>query len=344
MVLPYHYVYGNSVLHTHLAAGGSIVDAGSSVFPVRVLETIRDERCTGLSGVPSTFASLVKVRDPGRFDSSSLRYLTQAGGAMTPALTRRVRSAFPGARLHVMYGQTEAGARLSYLPPQDLERKMGSVGIAIPGVSLSVVDESGRPVPAGTIGEIVASGPNIMVGYLGEPAATEHALRGGVLHTGDMGYVDPDGYLYISGRNNDMISSGAHRVGPQEIENVISSVPGVAECAVVGVQDEMLGERIVAVLVLHEGEQVDGRSVQRACLTALPRYKVPTEVLFAAELPHSERGKLLRSVVRAWLEGAVATSPLEADWNRKSATAPLLTTADRRAAPLRRASSPETGR
>lgn len=332
MVLPYHYVYGNSVLHTHLAAGGSIVDAGSSVFPVRVLETIRDERCTGLSGVPSTFASLVKVRDPGRFNVSSLRYLTQAGGAMTPALTQRVRSAFPDAALHVMYGQTEAGARLSYLPPHDLERKMGSVGIPIPGVSLSVVDESGRPVPADTIGEIVASGPNVMVGYLGEPAATEQALRGGVLHTGDLGYFDPDGYLYISGRNNEMISSGGHRIGPQEVENVISALPGVAECAVVGVKDEMLGERLVAVLALQEGEQIDGRFVQRACLAALPRYKVPTEVRFVTELPHSERGKLLRSVVRDRLEREAARSPLAADRSRKPSTAAPLTTADRPAA------------
>lgn len=329
MVLPYHYVYGNSVLHTHLAAGGSIVDAGSSVFPVRVLETIRDERCTGLSGVPATFASLVKVRDPGRFDVSSLRYLTQAGGAMTPALTRRVRSTFPDAKLHVMYGQTEAGARLSYLPPQDLERKMGSVGIPIPGVSLSVVDESERPVPAGTIGEIVAAGPNIMVGYLGEPAATERALRGGGLHTGDMGYLDPDGYLYISGRNNEMISSGGHRIGPQEIENVVSALSGVAECAVVGVKDEMLGERIVAVLVLDEGEALDERSVQRACLAALPRYKVPSEVRFVAELPHSERGKLLRFEVRARLEGEAASPPLEAHGIRKPSTAAPLAAPDR---------------
>jgi long-chain acyl-CoA synthetase len=334
MVLRYYYVYGNSVLHTHLAAGGSIVDAGSSAFPVRVLETIRDERCTGLSGVPSTFASLLKVCDTDRFDVSSLRYLTQAGGAMTPALTRRVQSAFPDAKLHVMYGQTEAGARLSYLPPDDLERKVGSVGIPVPGVSLSVVDESGSPVPTGTIGEIVASGANIMVGYLGEPEATKRALRGGVLHTGDMGYLDPDGYLYISGRNNEMIYSGGHRIGPQEIENVISALPGVGECAVVGVKDEMLGERVVAVMVPQEGEPIDGRFVQRGCLAALPRHKVPTEVRFVAELPHSEQGKLLRSVVRARIEGETATSPLEADGNRKPSTAAPPTTPDRPAAPL----------
>jgi long-chain acyl-CoA synthetase len=335
MVLPYHYVYGNSVLHTHLAAGGSIVEAGSTAFPAKVLETIRNEGCTGLSGVPSTFASLVRVREPERFDLSTLRYLTQAGGAMTPALTRRVRATFPAAELYVMYGQTEAGARLSYLPPCDVERKLGSVGIPIPGVSLSVVDASGRPVVTGTIGEIVASGPNVMVGYLGEPTETDRALRDGVLHTGDMGYVDADGYLYISGRNNEMISSGGHRIGPQEVENVISSLPGVAECAVVGVKDEMLGERLVAAVVLQDGERGDARLIQRTCLAELPRYKVPAEVRFVAELPYSDRGKLLRSEIRAQFENGVVPSPLvAAEENRKPTTpAPIKTTA-RPAAPL----------
>ena len=326
MVLPYHYVYGSSVLHTHLAAGGSIVDAGSTAFPVRVLETIRDERCTGLSGVPSTFASLLRMDDLDRFDLGSLRYLTQAGGAMSPALTRRVRSAFPGAELFVMYGQTEAGARLSYLPPDDLDEKLGSVGIPVPGVSLSVVDASGRTLPSGETGEIVAEGPNVMVGYLGEPAATERTLRGGVLHTGDMGYMDADGYLYVSGRNNEMISSGGHRVGPQEIENVITALPGVGDCAVVGVADEMLGERIVAVVALEEGEHLDPRFVQRACMAALPRHKVPTEVRFVTELPYSERGKLLRSAVRTHLEGddAGAAAPIVHPLRKPEALAPIM--------------------
>jgi acyl-CoA synthetase (AMP-forming)/AMP-acid ligase II len=311
MVLPYYYVYGNSVLHTHLAVGGSIVHAGTVAFPIRVLQAISDEHCTGLSGVPSTFTSLLRVRDPGAFDLSSLRYLTQAGGPMTPEVTRRVRAAFPDSKLFVMYGQTEASARLTYLPPHDLDRKIGSVGVPIAGVALSVVDELGEPVPSGTVGEIVASGPNVMVGYLGDPVATGRVLRRGVLHTGDMGYLDEDGYLYISGRNSDMISSGGHRIGPQEIENVVSALPGVTECAVVGVEDEMLGQRIVAFVVLRSRESVDSRLIQRACLAKLPRFKVPSEVRVVAELPHSDRGKLLRSAVRAQLENEMkAAHPL----------------------------------
>jgi acyl-CoA synthetase (AMP-forming)/AMP-acid ligase II len=151
MVLPYHYVYGNSVLHTHIAAGGSIVDAGSTAFPVRVLETIQDERCTGLSGVPSTFASLLRVEDLDRFDLGSLRYLTQAGGAMTPSQTRRVRAIFPEAKLFVMYGQTEAGARLSYLLPTiwtARSDRSASRSLASPSPSSIPPESRSRPVPS----------------------------------------------------------------------------------------------------------------------------------------------------------------------------------------------------
>jgi acyl-CoA synthetase (AMP-forming)/AMP-acid ligase II len=306
MVLPYHYVYGSSVLHTHLAVGGSIVQAGTTAFPVRVLETAQDEGCTGLSGVPSTFAALLRVGDPGRFDMSRLRYLTQAGGPMNQALAARVRAAFPRAKLFVMYGQTEASARLSYLPPEDLDRKPGSVGVPVRGVAISVVDATGRPVRPGTLGEVIATGSNVMMGYLREPAATRHALRGGALHTGDIGFLDRDGYLYISGRHSEMISSGGHRIGPQEIEDVVSAMSDVEECAVVGVEDDMLGQRIVAVVVPRDGRQPDPRAVQRACLDVLPRHKVPSEVRLVADLPRSDRGKLLRTVVRARLEAEAA--------------------------------------
>ena len=309
MVLPYHYVYGNSVLHTHLAVGGSIVHAGSTAFPMRVLEIVQDEGCTGLPGVPSTFAALLRACDPVCFDLSGLRYLTQAGGAMSPTLVARVRAALPRARLFLMYGQTEASARLCYLPPDDLDRKPGSVGLPIRGVAVSVVDPDGRPVRPGTVGEIIAVGPNVMKGYLAEPDATRRTLRGGALHTGDMGYFDREGYLYIWGRHNEMISSGGHRIGPQEIEDVIDTLSGVDECAVVGVKDEMLGQRVVAAVVPRDGARLEARSIQRACLAALPRYKVPSEVVFVPELPRSERGKLLRTALREWLEGGAAAEP-----------------------------------
>jgi len=267
-----------------------------------VLEGVQRHRCTGISGVPATFARLLAAGGVGRFDLTSLRYLTLAGAPTTRALASRLEEWLPRARIYVMYGQTEASARLSYLPPGDLERKSGSVGIPIPGVTLRVVDPDGREVTRGTVGEIVAEGENVMMGYLDDPDATARTLRGGALHTADMGYMDRDGYLYITGRRSEMIKTGGHRVGPQEVEEVVSAIEGVAECAVVGVTNELLGQEIVAVVVPADGAHLNEQTVKRRCFSDLPRYKMPSRVLFVTELPRSDRGKVLRSVIRDRLE------------------------------------------
>lgn len=286
--LPNDHAYGFSVLHTHVLAGGTIVEAGSSAFLGAVLEAIQTHRCTGLPAVPATLLRLTESEDD--FDLSSLRYITQAGAPMTPDLTARVRRTFPRARLFCMYGQTEASARLSYLPPEDLDRKPGSVGLAISGVELTIIDSDDTPLPAGTVGEIVARGPNVMAGYLGDPERTARVLRGGRLHTGDLGYLDEDGYLFVVGRVDDLILVAGHRVGPREIEAAIEALPEVRECAVIGEPDARLGQRIVAHVV---GGPPDAE-IRAACRRALPAYMVPSRIVRTAELPRSPRGKLLR--------------------------------------------------
>ena len=157
-ILPFYYSYGNSVLHTHMAAGGSIVLEDSLLFPHLVLERMVMEKVTGFSGVPATYSLLLNRTKLSEYDLSSLRYMTQAGGAMAPVNIRRIREAIPHAAFFVMYGQTEASARLSYLPPEKLDTKTGSVGIAIPGVELGVFDQDGQPVAPGIVGEICARG------------------------------------------------------------------------------------------------------------------------------------------------------------------------------------------
>jgi acyl-CoA synthetase (AMP-forming)/AMP-acid ligase II len=179
-------------------------------FPAAVLGELARHACTGLAGVPSTFARLLQL-ELELFDLSSLRYATQAGAAMSPALTEELRRRLPRTRIFVMYGQTEASARLAYLGPEDLQRKPGSIGKAIPGVKLCVLDEEGHEVPPGTEGELVAAGENIMVGYLNDPEATARVLRPEGLRTGDLGRMDEDGFFYVLGRSSDMIKSGAHR-------------------------------------------------------------------------------------------------------------------------------------
>jgi acyl-CoA synthetase (AMP-forming)/AMP-acid ligase II len=315
MLLPFHYAYGASIIHTHIGAGASLAMVGTLAFPGAVLRGIQTHRCTGLSGVPTTFARLVQL-DLSQFDLSSLRYLTQAGGPMSPDLTRKVIAAFPRCRVFVMYGQTEASARLTYLPPEQLERKLGSVGIPIPGVTIDIVDDSGAPVAPGTSGEVVARGKNIMAGYWKDPEGTARVLRPEGLRTGDLGWVDDDGFLHLVARQNDIIKSGGYRIGPREIEEVIERLPGIAECGVVGVPDELLGEAIAAIVVPVHGMTIDVETVQRYTFEFLPRHKVPTIVRFVPALPRTKTGKLCRADLHTLAQAPATTD--KADYYTKS--------------------------
>lgn len=293
-VLPFHYSYGNSVLQTHMAVGARLVIENGMHYPARVLGCIEAEQVTGFSGVPSTYALLMSRCSPNDYRLGSLRYLTQAGGAMTPALTREVCSAFPHADLFVMYGQTEATARLTYLPPRQLHRKLGSVGIPVRGVSVDIRNDAGMSLPPGQCGEVWVTGSNVMRGYWRDPDRTAQVISNGWLRTGDLGYRDRDGYLFLQGRQDDIIKSGAHRVSPHEIEEVISQLSEVEEVAVTGVPDEMLGQLIKAVIVAKPGALLDARKVCRHCLEQLPPFKVPKQVEFVATLPKTASGKVRR--------------------------------------------------
>jgi acyl-CoA synthetase (AMP-forming)/AMP-acid ligase II len=286
------------------------VQAGSLTFPAEVLKRIGSHACTGFSGVPASFTRLLDVSGLDAYDTHSLRYITQAGAAMTPALTQRLRAAFPTVQIFVMYGQTEAAARLAYVPPADLERKMGSAGKAIPGVTLKVVDAQGQSVPPGGVGEVVAQGENVMVGYWKDPDETARTLRADGLHTGDLASMDDEGFLFIVGRESEMIKSGAHRIGPKEIESVIERMPGVRECAVAGVPDRLLGQSIAAFIVVDDGVSIDKQAVLRACLNDLPRFKLPEHVLTLTELPRTTTGKVQRKALVDWYTAKLASNPV----------------------------------
>ena len=203
----------------------------------------------------NTFAILLNRSNFAERKVPHLRYVTQAGGGMSPELTRRLVKALPDKQIFIMYGATEASARLSYLDPADLPRKIGSIGKAIPNVELKVLRADGTEADVGEVGELVASGPNIMEGYWDDPEETAAVLDRHGYHTGDLGKRDEDGFLYVVGRTREMIKSGAHRISPKEIEETLMEHPQVHEAAVIGQPDEMLGEAIAAFITARPGEE-----------------------------------------------------------------------------------------
>jgi acyl-CoA synthetase (AMP-forming)/AMP-acid ligase II len=299
-VLPFYYCYGTSLLHTHLMAGGSLVLNNRFMFPEKVLDEIVEKKCTGFAGVPSTFQILLRRTNFAKRLFPSLRWFQQAGGKLPNPFIQEIRRAFPRIQLFIMYGQTEATARLSYLPPDLLDDKLGSIGKGLPGLRLEVLKEDGTPVRPGSdeVGEIVASGDNITPGYWNDMDETGRFFRNGRLFTGDMARVDRDGFIFIVERSRDFIKAMGNRVSPKEIEEVISEMPEVVEAAVIGVPDEIWGEAIKAFITTAKPGLISVEDVRNHCLRRLPNYKVPEYIEFLPQLPKTANGKVAKGVLR----------------------------------------------
>lgn len=293
-ILPFYYSYGNSILHTHIAVGATIYLENSFMFPKKVIEQMEKHKVTGFSGVPSTYAILLSRTQLDNVNLQQLRYVTQAGGPMPPANISEFKQKVPSAKFIVMYGQTEATARISYLPPENLEKKLGSIGFAIPGVEIEIRDEEGNKVSENEKGELFVKGPNIMLGYWKNDSATQQVIKDGWLKTGDLGSCDKDGYIYLSGRMTDMIKVSGHRISPLEIEEVIAQLDDVEEVVAVGVADEMTGQLIKVVIVLKEGATMDEKNIKAHCRKNIAMYKIPKHIVFADTLPKTASGKVQR--------------------------------------------------
>ncbi len=294
VILPFYYSYGISLITTHIKAGAALVIDNRFLYPNVILDTIEKEGVTGLAGVPSNFAILLRKSALRKYKLSKLRYVTQAGGALAPEMIKEFSGSFPKIKFYVMYGQTEATARLTYLAPELLNEKIGSIGKAIPGVEIDILNENGRKVKAGEIGEIVARGPNVMLGYWNSPEETRTVLRNKGLYTGDLARVDEEGFIYLVSRKKEMIKSGANRISPLEIEEAVCRMPGVLECAAVGVKDEILGEAI-KLCVVKNGRDISKDDILRFCKRNLSSYKVPKAVELVRSLPKTSTGKVKRA-------------------------------------------------
>jgi acyl-CoA synthetase (AMP-forming)/AMP-acid ligase II len=295
VVLPFFYIYGKSLLNTHFCVGGSVVLDNRFIFPQVILETMNKTQVTGFAGVPSTFLILMNKSAVRKFNFDSLRYVTQAGGSMAPVVQKEVAKVFKPAKLFIMYGATEASPRLSYVAPEMLPQKWGSIGKPVSNVDLFIADENGNRLPPNETGQIVASGPNIMMGYWNDPAGTAEVLKNGLYYTNDLGWMDEDGYIYIVGRTRDIIKAGGFRVSAKEVEEALLEINEIHEVAVIGVEDEVLGEAIKALIVLRENANITEQQIAKAMKPMLPRYKQPTYYEIRDSLPRNEAGKILKT-------------------------------------------------
>lgn len=293
VVLPFYYCYGLSLLHTHLRVGGQFVINNNFIFLASTIKKINDFRCTGFAGVPSHFQILLRKTELfKRTEFPYLRYVTQAGGKLENAFILEFIKNFPDISFYVMYGQTEATARLSYLPPHLLETKLGSLGKGIPGVELKVVDKKGNIVKPGKMGEIIAKGSNVMLGYFDDPVESSKTVCNGWLYTGDMATIDNDGYIFLSARKKEIMKIGGRRISPKEIEAIIYMIPGIIDCSVKAVNDEILGEAIKATIVISENESnIDQDMIKRYCSERLASYKIPSFIEIKNEMVLSATGK-----------------------------------------------------
>ncbi len=295
-VLPLSFGYGLCQLLTAAKVGATVVLERSFAYPHALLQKLVHERATGFPLVP-TMAAILLQMDLAKYDWSSLRYITNAGAALPTEHVRQLRRLLPNVKLYSMYGLTEC-MRASYLPPGEIDQRPDSVGRGIPNEEVYIVVDEGRRVGPGVVGELVVRGSNVMKGYWELPEETDRMLRPGplpgerVLYTGDLFRTDEEGFLYFVGRKDDIIKSRGEKVSPREVENVLYAHPDVAEAAVLGIPDAILGQAIKAFVAPKEGRGLSENDVLRHCTDHLEDFMVPQQVEVRASLPKSANGKI----------------------------------------------------
>lgn len=295
-VVNFSYSYGNSLMLTHTKAGGKLIIENRVSYPIKVIEQIYDSKATGFSTVGSYINILLKQEVLKAYHLKYLQYITFAGESTRFEDIAKLKDIAPHIKIFVMYGQTEASARLSYLEPDLIFKKAGSIGKGIPGVTLRVVTEEGMEAPVGEIGEIIAFGENIMKGYWNNEADTKSVVKDGWLYTGDLAVTDEDGYIYVKGRKDDIIKHLGHRISPVEIEAAINCCEQVLESAVIGIENND-GMQIKAFVVL-KNSLAGIEDINAHVRKLLPALKRPQIIEFVNELPRTANGKIKRSKLR----------------------------------------------
>ncbi len=291
LILPLSYCFGASVLHTHLYQGGGVVFDRRFIFPDKVLRAINKYECTTFAGVPTVYNILLRRSNIRSLGMPTLRRFLQAGGPLAAERVAEMRSTVPAAKFYVMYGQTEATARISCLDPGDSDERLGSVGRPLDNLTVRIVDEDGTDLPSGRVGEIIVKGPSIAVGYLNEPEESHCVFKDGWLRTGDLGHLDADGYIWIDGRKGAFLKMRGVRVSFAEVEAKVEAVPGVYECAAAAVEHPEVGEALVLYIVPAR----EAREVVDQVRRSLPTYWTCESINVVPEIPKTARGKVSRA-------------------------------------------------
>jgi amino acid adenylation domain-containing protein len=310
-VLPLSFDYGLYQVIMAFMYGGTVVLEKSFLYLHSVLERISQEKVTGFPIVPTIVAMLLKLQDLKKYDFGTLRYMTNTGAALPVGHIQKLRKMFPHVTMISMFGLTEC-KRVSYLPPEELDRIPSSVGKAMPNCEVFVVDENGREVAPGQTGELIIRGSNVMQGYWADPEMTARTYRDGqhpggrILYSGDYFRRDERGFLYFLGRKDDMIKSKGERISAKEVENNISNMEGVAEVAIIGVPDEILGQAIKAYIVPSPSVELSEKQVLKYCTENMETFMVPKYVEFIESLPKTPNGKIDKKQLKAKAEAGIS--------------------------------------
>lgn len=309
-VIDLYYIGGRHdftwpVLHQ----GGTVHVKRSGEWDAReVIEYVADHRITQILWVPTMLYDVLRVPDLERYDTSSLRMIMCGGMPVSASVTEEAQRAFPGTDFIQVYGLTEGGGTVTFIPPRYAKSKAGSAGKASMHNEIRIVDDAGNERPPNELGEIIVKGPSVTAGYWDNPELTTATVRDGWLHTGDMGYFDDEGFLFVSGRKKDMIISGGMNIFPAEIEDVLRAHPAVNDVAVIGVPDEKWGERVCAVIEPNEGADISDDQIIAFCRERLASYKKPAFVRAVPTLPRTPSGKPKKFLLREQFAGLAEES------------------------------------
>lgn len=294
LILPYYHCYGMNFFNTLLRVGGSLVLNNSFLFPQTVIDDIEKYLCTGFAGVPSTYQILIKKTDFLNCKFPYLRFMTQAGGVLSKIYSKKIVNSFENIEFYAVYGQTEAAGSLTYADNEKLMKNIDTIGKAVPNTIVKIVDKCCVEVKPGEVGEIIASGGNIMKCYFNDDEETSQTIIGNWLYTGDLGTTDEEGNIYIVSRKKNIIKCGGYRVSAKEVEDVLLEIEQIEEVAIIAVEDDILGEAIKAFIVLDKKQSyINKDNIIDYCRKRLPSYKVPKFIEYKESLPKNKIGKVL---------------------------------------------------